>query len=175
MMKTMKASKTMKKGVLVAALVWCGVTARAQDFSIQWLDTMTGYLGQSVRDIPKGYGQNEEDRSVNSKTSANRVTESFSVDSFELIQAAAWIKESRKPRIEYSRLLAILETALGEPMFNDGELGMAMWDWRDTPLMLQIQDETVIVGLVTLEAVGMTKEEWDQVIKVCTLMRSLSE
>lgn len=152
--------------------VWYAAAAGAQDFSIQWLDSMAGYLGKSVLDIPDTYNQAEEDQSVYNKSSAGTVTETFSLDSRAYIQGAAWIKTSPKPKIEYKRIMAVLETALGEPMFLDRDRWLALWNWRAAyPLTLYIMDdESILVGVLTLEALNMTREEWEQIIQLCQIM-----
>ena len=97
------------------------------------------------------------------------------MDERDRIAGVGWIKISPTPQTEYNRVLGILETTLGVPMFKDGDQRMLLWDWRNSPLMLQIQDNAVIVGVVTLEALGVTQEEWEQVIQLSELMRSLSQ
>jgi hypothetical protein len=155
----------MKKILFAFVFLFCGIVVFADDFNLQWIDTMSVYLGKRVRDIPDEYKQSSTDKNSYARELPNGIEEGMMTKN-NIIVGVIWCKTINSRNIlysEYDKYVALFKNRFGKELTNDEEL--AIWNWNSRPLMLGVNGDVVAVSLILPDFVDKSQNEWDQRVK----------
>ena len=155
----------MKRIIIFFIFICCGIHVFTQEFDIRWIDDMSRYIGKHIRDIPDEYAQSTSDRNNFSRKLSNNIEEGFSVENNNIV-SVIWAKVINSRSLQYSefdKLVTIFNDRFGKQLFEN-DYGI-LWNWNSKPLMVIINSNIVGVSLSLPEFIGITQEQWNQVIE----------
>lgn len=118
-----------------------GGTNRNTEFSFQWVDRMSVYLGNYLTDIPLEYKQNirydEKDNTYSSlKSFSETIADGFIIKD-NIVFGAIWMKIIKKQNLidsEYVKYLVSFNNYFGN--YSGADTEAAFWNWNSKIILL---------------------------------------
>ena len=145
------------------------LNAFTQNFTFQWINDMSLYLGRYTRDIPDVYHAQEPNGIIYGRIITDEISEGFQTRN-NVIIAVLWSYRPNSDSFlyyEYDRYINIIKNQIGDPLFEYDENRQAknmIWNWNSKMLTVQVSNGYVAVVLSLPEAIGITQSEWDEIV-----------
>jgi hypothetical protein len=149
------------KKILFCVFFFSLFGAFAQDFSFQWVNDMSMYIGRRTRDIPDIYVREGNGNSY-SRMITNEIWEGFETKDNIIISSLWGIISNRRSYIfvEFDRIMQIINAQIGEPL--SVEENLSFWNWNGKMIMLAVDGNLLSLMICSPERFGMTQDIWDE-------------